>query len=252
MKKIQLLLMLLSILSIHLYCLQEGERLVFDVKYGFISAAEAVMQIQSIEYEGKTPALKFISETKTYSFFDAIFKVRDKIESVWDKDKNVSLRFTKQLNEGRYKQYRIHTYNPVDNTSIYSRYNHTRKDFSEVKMGIPEKTQDILSAFYWMRTQKLEVGKNLEVNVTADGESHIARILILRKETISTIFGKTDCLVIKPELKGEAIFKQSGDIIIWVTNDEYKIPVRMESKVVFGSFKAILQSAQNVPYKVKK
>ncbi|HQO18189.1 MAG TPA: DUF3108 domain-containing protein, partial [Candidatus Cloacimonas sp.] len=60
-----------------------------------------------------------------------------------------------------------------------------------------------------------------------------------------------ECLVIEPKLKGEAIFKQSGRILIWVTNDEYKIPVRLESKITIGSFVAILKSAQQVPYKIQ-
>lgn len=249
MKKCLALCFLIIILY-PIFALQSGEKLTFDVKYGMISAAEAVMQIKEVKYEGKIDALRFSSDTKTYSFFDAFFKVRDNIESIWDPDKKVSLKFTKQLNEGRYKQYRIHTYNPTDNTSVYSRFNHKKKTFTDKKITIPANTQDVLSALFWMRTQKLTVGKDLEVNVTADGTSHVARIRVLKKETIDTIFGKKECLVVKPELKGDAIFKQSGEIMIWVVNDENYLPVKMESKVVFGSFKAILKNAENVPYKV--
>jgi len=43
------------------------------------------------------------------------------------------------------------------------------------------------------------------------------------------------------------IFKQTGNIYIWLTNDEYKIPVKLESKISFGSFTASLVSAQACP-----
>ena len=58
-------------------------------------------------------------------------------------------------------------------------------------------------------------------------------------------------MVIEPKLKGEAVFKQSGRILIWITNDEYKIPVRLESKITIGSFVAVLKSAQQVPLRVR-
>jgi len=67
-------------------------------------------------------------------------------------------------------------------------------------------------------------------------------VKVLRKETINTVLGKKECLVLEPGLDGEAIFKQTGEIHIWVTNDDYKIPVLMQSKIVFGNFKALLKS----------
>jgi len=77
------------------------------------------------------------------------------------------------------------------------------------------------------------------------------KVLVHRKEVVSTIFGEVECLVIEPKLAGEAIFKQTGNIYIWLTNDEYKIPVKLESKISFGSFTASLVSAQHVPLKLK-
>jgi len=52
--------------------------------------------------------------------------------------------------------------------------------------------------------------------------------------------------VVIPLLKGEATFKYSAKIKIWFTADEKKIPVKMESKVVFGSFKIVLKKAENI------
>jgi len=52
-------------------------------------------------------------------------------------------------------------------------------------------------------------------------------------------------------LRSDAVFKQSGRILIWVTDDEYKIPVKMESKITIGSFVAYLTSASQVPLKIK-
>ena len=109
--------------------------------------------------------------------------------------------------------------------------------------------------FQWFnmsRCQDFAVGDTITVNVTADGRSYRAKIIGRKLATIETIFGDKECIVAEPVIDGEAIFKQTGKILIWVTNDEYKIPVKLSSKIVFGSFKAILKDAKNIPFKIVK
>ncbi len=118
-------------------------------------------------------------------------------------------------------------------------------------MEIPDNTQDILSALYYLRLQEFTVGDTLTINVTSDGRNYPADVIIHKKEIMETIFGDKNCFVVEPVLKGDAIFKQTGKILVWLTADEHKIPVKMSSKIVFGSFKALLKNAENIPYKKK-
>ena len=240
---------LLLLIYFNLFAFQTGEKLTFVVKYGAISAAKATLEINEITYKDTIPCYQIISTSRTNSFFDKIFKVRDKIESTVDKDKFVSYEFKKNLKEGSYRQLRIHMYYPEQNISFYLKYSRKKKQFKEKRMEIPDNTQDILSALYWVRKQSFSVGDSLFINVTVDGRNAVTKVIVHRIETIKTIFGKKECLVIEPVLHGEAIFKQTGKIKIWLTNDEYKIPVKLKSKIIFGSFKAYLREAENVPYK---
>ncbi len=245
--KIYFLLILIFTFT-DLKAFQTGEKLTFSIKYGIITAGQAVLEVSETVYHDTIDCYLIRSTSRTNSFFDTVFKVRDKIESVLDKKRFVSYKFTKKLKEGLYRQHRIHFYYPDQNFSLYLKYSKKHKRFKEKRMEIPSDTQDILSAFYWTRTQDLEVGKSVFINVTVDGLNCNTEIKILRKEEIETIFGMKECLVIEPVLLGEAIFKQTGNILVWITNDEYKVPVKMESKIIFGSFKAILKDAENVPY----
>ena len=52
--------------------------------------------------------------------------------------------------------------------------------------------------------------------------------------------GEFDTIVIKPVLKSEGIFLKTGDIYIWVTDDDKKLPVLLKSKVRVGHFTAVL------------
>ena len=117
--------------------------------------------------------------------------------------------------------------------------------------GSPFTTQDVLSAFYYVRNQSLTPGRKVNVNITVDGRAVDTEVLVHRREELSSIFGRIKCLVIEPRLKTEGIFKQSGSIMIWITDDAYKIPIQVQSAVTFGSFVAKLKDAKNVPYKIK-
>jgi len=249
MKKLFFIFFLIITLSLSAF--QENEILEYKIKYGMISAAQAKLTVSSEVFKDTIDTYRITAETRTNSVFDKVFKVRDFIESYWRKKDLVSLRFTKRLSEGNYKQYRIHHYYPEQNLSIYMKYGQKTKAFKEKQITIPEKTQDIFSAFYWIRMQDFKVGDSFLINVTVDGGSYVTQVNILKKETIDTIFGKTECFKIEPILKGEAIFKQTGKVFIWLTADEHKIPVLLESKVIFGSFRAILEKANNVSRELK-
>ena len=239
------------LISIFLNAFENGEKLTFKIKYGVISAGEATLKIKETTYKDTIECYKIESLVKTNSFFDKIYKVRDKMESIWEKRRLVALRFTKKLREGKYRQHRIHFYYPDLGFTIYTKFGRKTKKTKEKRMEIPPGTQDIFSAFYYFRLQDFSVGDTLTINVTADGRNYPANIVVHRTETIETIFGEKECFVIEPILKGEAIFKQTGKILIWLTADEHKVPVKMSSKIIFGSFKAILKDAKNVPYKKK-
>jgi len=250
MKRITIVIILMLAASLSASVFMDGEKLTFNVKYGIISAAEATLEARTSVYQG-APVWYLSTNARTHSFFDKFFRVRDRVESWWDKESQLPYKFAKNLQEGRYRQHRVHIYDHARGKTTYQRWSFGENRFNNSEMDMPIDSQDILSAFYWVRNQDLEVGRSVYVNITADGRNMPTEVVVHRSERVKSIFGDVDCLVIEPKLQGEAIFKQTGTILIWVTNDEYKIPVALESKVSFGSFKATLVSAEKVPLKLR-
>ncbi len=232
------------------YGTKSGEKLTFDINYGFITAATATLEVNETMYQDTLSCYKITSKAQTTPFFDSLYKVRDTIESFCDQTNMNTYYFSKQLNEGKYRQKRIQICRP-DNTATYSSYQFKKKTYKTTNFSISANSLDILSAFYWVRTQKLQVGTSVYINVCADGNNYVAEVKIHKKETIPSIYGKKDCYVIEPILKGESLFKQSGRILIWITADEFKVPLKLESKIIFGSFSAVLKDGKNVPYPKK-
>ena len=108
-------------------------------------------------------------------------------------------------------------------------------------MPIAPRTQDILSAMYYVRTLPLEVGQNIAVANHTDGKNYPLIIKVLRRERVTVDAGTFDCIVVEPILRGPAIFQQKGRLTVWLTDDRYKIPVLMKSKVVIGAVAAVLK-----------
>ena len=64
---------------------------------------------------------------------------------------------------------------------------------------------------------------------------------MLKKETVKTDAGKFKCIVVEPQFRGAGIFVSKGkDLKVWLTDDEYKMPVKMTVEVFIGSVSAEL------------
>ncbi|MBN2829426.1 MAG: DUF3108 domain-containing protein [Candidatus Cloacimonetes bacterium] len=225
---------------------KNNEKLTFETKYGIISAAEAVLEVNEVAYTDSSNALRISAKTKTYPFFDSIFKVRDEIYSYIDPTTKLPYEFIKNLKEGNYRQKREHSFDRKNLTTLYRRWSFKTEKWREKVLEIPADTYDMFSAFYWTREQNLTPGDTLSLSVTSDGTTAPIKIIVHKREKIDTLFGKRNCIMIEPVVDGETIFANSGRVFIWLTDDEQKIPVLLESKIVFGSFKAILIKAENV------
>ncbi len=240
-----------------IFCFTVPEKLTFSLEYGMITAGEATLSISEENYNdflfenGDTiKVYKIVSTAKTNSFFDVFYKVRDSITSIWDIKKKVPLEFSKNLSEGSYRQKRTHYYFHDKKLSLYKKYDFETKKYSDKMMKISAGTQDILSCFYLTRMQEidsyLDSNEPFYINVTADGDNYLAKAVFLGKEKIySPYFDKeVECYKVRPVLANNALFKNEGKIYMYLTADEQKIPILLESEFLFGKFKAILRKVE--------
>ena len=212
-----------------------GEHLVFDIAYGMVKAGTATMSIPDTQRIGGRLCLHIVTTAESSPFFSNLFKVRDRVESLLDLDGIFSWRFEKHLREGRYKAERTELYDQANRRVFY------RND----TIPAPLYVMDILCAFYYTRTQALEVGGSLDLDAFGDGKVYPLRVLVHRRETIKVPAGRFPCIVVEPVIKGEGIFNQKGKLTIWLTDDERRIPVLLKSKVLVGSIDCRLRRIGN-------
>ncbi len=204
-----------------------GERLEFSVGWEFINAGTAVMEIpEMVKIDGRK-CYHIVSTASSNKVFSVFFKVDDRVESFMDAHGLYSLRYDKHLREGSFKADLSMIFDQEKHLAIY--------DSGTDTFEVPEYVQDVLSAFYFVRTQELIVGRSLFVDNHTDKKNYPLEVKVLRKEKVKVAAGEFDCLVVEPILQTPGIFDQKGSLTVWLTDDQAKMPVLMKSKVVIGS-----------------
>ena len=222
-----------------------GEKLTFLLRWGIIPAGEATLAVHPVTEIDGEQANHFVLTARTNDFVDVFYKVRQRIDAFADIDMNRSLLYRE-----------VHTVHQTRRDAEI-RFNWKKMKAQYVNFGKAEKpirispgAFDPLSVFYFSRLFDPGQRDFLERPVTDGKKCVIGRATIVRRETIEVEDRTYDTYLVEPELKEVGgVFKKSRDakIQVWVTADEHRIPVRIRSKVVIGSFTGDLISAESVP-----
>ena len=220
---------------------EPGEKLHFEVWWGFIRAGEATLQVLPIEEVNGEKVLRFLMSARTTSFVDVFYKVRDTYESLTDIGMNRAIHYRKKKEGHKKKEVLVR----FDWEKMETQYVKTGEDWKPVPLI--SGSFDPLSVFYAFRTHDLEVGKELSVPVSDGKKCVIGVAKVLKKERIKVKMGEYDAYLIEPDMQDiGGVFEKSDDanIKVWVTADDKKIPLRFKSKVIVGSFVAELASIE--------
>ncbi|MDF2187362.1 DUF3108 domain-containing protein [Paraflavitalea sp. CAU 1676] len=221
---------------------QASETLTYKVFYtvvgAYFGAGEATFS-SKIERLNNKPVYHIIGEGKTYSFYDGIFKVRDKYETYVDTATFQPYRFVRNVNEGTYKKYEQVEFNKTTNAAVTN----------DGVYKVPECVQDVLSAIYYARNiewDKYKTGDKITFSLFLDKEVFEMYIRYLGKETVKTKYGKFRAIKFKPLLIKGTIFEGGEKMTVWVSDDKNHIPLRVESPISVGSVKVDMISYRNL------
>jgi len=208
-----------------------GEKLRYSIQYGLIKAGKATLEVRNLAEIDSAWCYRIVSNSRTSSFFSKIYKVRDRYESYMDTTELYSRRYEKHIREGKYRKDEVVRFDQKKHVAMYA----------NKSVPIAPRTQDVLSALYYVRTLPLEVGQSIAVPNHTDGRNYPLVIRVHRRERVTVEAGTFDCLVVEPILRGPGLFSQKGRLTVWVTDDTNKIPVLMRSKMVIGHVSAVLK-----------
>jgi hypothetical protein len=220
-----------------------GEKLTFDVKYGFVTAGVAVMEIPSLKQIAKRDVYHITFNVNTVSSFDPFFKVRDRYETYMDVNGLFPWRFEQHIREGSYSR-------------DFSAFFDNRRNIAKTTKGsyeIPDNVNDIVSAFYLARTfnyDSLKIGESFHLENFYKDKVYPLDVVYRGKEKVKVEAGTFNCIMVEPLVVEGGLFKSEGSIIVWLTDDEVKMPIKVKSKVIIGSIDAELTKYEGIAPKL--
>ena len=213
-----------------------GERLEFRLRWGVIPAADAQLEVLPTDDANR---IMFRASAETLAYVGMIYPVREVIESTVGLPGPKALRYAKTGRQGREKHRDQEVLFDLETGTAQYRRNEDLRDPIEV----PPDIQDPLSCFYVFRTLPVPESGAVSLNVS-DGKKVVHGVVkLIGKETVETPAGTFETVIIEPELEGlGGIFKKSpgARILIWITDDDRRMPVKMQSEVSIGHFTAVL------------
>lgn len=209
------------------------ELLKYDLYWSGVFVGKA--ELEAFRGEG---SVTFLSKARSAGIISAFYTVDDFAQSILLHGQPVFFRFKQHEGKKRGTKETRFDYE----TKKISFVHETRNIRSEHDLTAPG-IWDILSAFYHVRMQPLEVGKKVGVDVFDSGTFARIGVDVLRKESITVPdVGTFGAIIIRPLVETEGLFSKKGDIYIWLSDDDQRIPLRVETVVPIGAVTAELRS----------
>jgi hypothetical protein len=120
----------------------------------------------------------------------------------------------------------------------------TSRPQRKIASAIAQETHDIISGIYVLRNLPLAIGKSFEVSVSDSGLVYQVPVRVTARERQNSIFGKVWCFRIEPEVFGVNKFiEQKGSMIIWITDDSRRVPIKSKIESEIGRIEVKLKKA---------
>lgn len=215
-----------------------GETLSYNVSFSKLifsgTIGELKLSVSKLSDSPKPEMIELKAEAVSKGFFPALFgiKVKDRYISLVNQTDFGMHISTKLLEEGKVRREQKSVVNREAGMVTY-----TDRDLAKVNSApkVKEKPsptwiQDLLSAIYFVRIQPLKEGDVIPVPISDGGEVYSIEVIAVKREEIKTGAGEFKAIQLNAKVFDGRYIKRSGEMLVWVTDDPTRIPVRARIK----------------------
>ena len=230
---------------------QGGEELTYKLYYNWnfvwLAAGEVTFKVNDMggQYH--------IAVTgKTYKSYEWFFKVRDYYDTYIDKNSLLPKTSIRNVHEGKYKLYDEVIFDQ-ENKIASSLRGDTRADATKKEYDVKECMHDMLSVIYYARNIDFEnynPGEEFPVKIFMDKEVWPLNVKYKGKKNRKKIkrLGRFNTIKFSPQVVSGRVFKEGEEMMVYVSDDQNRIPLLIESPVSVGSVKAVLKNYKGLKY----
>jgi hypothetical protein len=229
-----------------------GEKLRYEITFSKLIFGGAVgdmqLSVANAEHTAKDARLALKAELISKGFFPKLFgiKVRDTYSSIVSAQDLGLHESHKSIEEGS---------NRRDQRSVIDReagrVTFTERNLADKKAepkvkeaASPAWIQDMLSATYFVRTQPLNLGDVIKIPISDIGQVYEIEVIVEGREEVKSSAGKFKALRLNAKVFDGRFIRRSGEMVLWVSDDARRLPVRARVKTSGATINVDLKSVR--------
>lgn len=220
-----------------------GERLTFTVhyKWGAVNSdvGTGTVSLDTVTFNGEK-AFRCTVYGRTSRLYDIFFKVREDFRSWFSCDGLRPLKFTRDTQEGGYRAKNTYVYDwssaePHINADVYS----TSSGERTLELPLTPCTYDLPALFFFARNmdmENVETGRRYPMTFAIDDDIYNVYFIMLGRETRKVKgLGTVRTVKFAAKLLAGEVFTGEEDMLIWISDDDNRVPVYFEAPILVGT-----------------
>ena len=211
------------------YSFPQKQTLTYSVDWRVFPAGTAVLHFESSGNQEKLTAT-----ADTIGAVNLLFRVSDRFQSTFDREKGCTLEFDKQTIEGRRQISSTLHLDYNQGRSVLDERNAVTGQTKRIESAVPGCVTDLLTGVFYASSQPIELGKSFVIPVVDALRVVPVTMKVEGREEIKTPLGTFKTLRVQPTADA-GVVKNRGNIWIWYTDDERHLPVQMRARLFWGT-----------------
>lgn len=234
--------LIIILLALNTTCLSQedvgllaNEQLKYRIHLGFIDAAEATIHTNGQTQQINNRQVRKIDIIgKTTGILNVFSPVVDYWSAYLDTETHLPVKTESRKKEGRYRK---------EETVIFDHANQVAKITSPQNtptaknLAIDPSTLDLIGGYFFLRDKPLgemKIGQKQKAKILVDGSIYEIWFIVKGFEKIESPWGNKNCIRTALVLPKNKMFKEEDAIQLWITNDKYQVPFKMEVNLKIG------------------
>jgi len=218
-----------------------GEKVVYNVTYLGLTAGQMSLEVLPMVQVNGRKHYHFKGRIWTTPMFSSVYTVDDSISSMLDFESLTPTVYKLHVSESdMVKESRFYIDWKTLEAFFWEKKITKRDGERETKYSwkVEPFSQDVFSSLFYLRVFPWDIGMERAFPVADNQQNLIYKGKALRKEKIKILAGEFNSIVIEPKIELQGKFKPSGEIYIWLSDDEFRQILKIEARVALGSLRA--------------
>ncbi len=225
-------------------------KLYYQLNFIWIPAGEATFKVHDLG-----DRYYITIDGKTISAFEWFYTVEDRYESVIDKETLLPITFARDIREGKHVWWDKFTFDQKNN-KVHAVKGWPHKPTKYYSADLSGCMHDMISIIYNVRNlnfDRYRAGEQFDIKVFVE-EEYPLQVEVREKNVETKVrgLGKYMTHRIRPQVVSGHFFEDDTRMDIWVSADNNRIPLMIESPVSVGKVKAVLTDYKGLRYPLKE